>query len=107
MSNLSIFGQLVGEHAEEYPHALQLTKDLLKVVASYACSFKRNAHVSFLFVEQSRTLADKISEMIHAFETLPDSSPFDWTKFETVAKAIDPLEQCVITMFSTHKTDIF
>ena len=82
----SLYLNLTEPEAQSFP-ATNVSKYLIELIGKDVCSFRRNTQAAYRVVEQARTLAKTINELIADVDNTGDFDAFD-----RYSPAIDPLE---------------
>ncbi|KAG8796625.1 hypothetical protein FRC12_013617 [Ceratobasidium sp. 428] len=92
MSTYSLFYDWTERPSNNAP-VTDVVDHLVRLIGAEVCTFKRNTHVSYQFVDTARNLVNKINDLISLVETNPDSNE---SAFELWINAIGPLEEILL-----------
>ncbi|KAG8718567.1 hypothetical protein FRC09_012458 [Ceratobasidium sp. 395] len=92
MSTYSLFYDWTERPSNSAPVTYVLDQ-LVQLIGTEVCTFKRNPHVSYQFVDTARILVNKINDLISLVETSPESNE---SAFELWCNAIEPLEDILL-----------
>ncbi|KAG8777154.1 hypothetical protein FRC12_000520 [Ceratobasidium sp. 428] len=92
MSTYSLFYDWTERSTNNAP-VTDVVDRLVRLIGAEVCTFKRNTHVSYQFVDTARNLVNKINDLISLVETNPENNE---GAFELWCNAIEPLEDILL-----------